>query len=194
MRGTLAGLSSPLPLAGLLPSMLRGDEFAAGLCEGLDQVLAPVLLTLDSFPAYLDLDTTPDDMLGWLAGWAGLISPEQDIPAHGDPDRLRALLATAQQLHVLRGTRLGIERSVTAELDVRCEVTETGDTSWSDAPGAALPDGELAGETVPTIEVVVHPRRGQIVDPARLDEVLAAATPAHVRRRVRIMPAGQDQP
>lgn len=194
MRGTVAGLSSPMPLAGLLPSMLRTDPFAAGMCQGLDEVLAPVLLTLDSFPAYLDLDTAPEDMLGWLAGWAGLVGPEQNLPAGGDPERLRALLAAAQELHVRRGTRLGIERAVAAELDVRCEVVETGAATWSAEPAQPLPDGDLPGETMPTVEVVVYPENGRTVDPARLEDVLAAATPAHVRRRVRIMPAAPGQP
>lgn len=194
MRGTVDGLSSPMPLAGLLPSMLRADEFAAALCQGLDEVLAPVLLTLDSFAAYLDLDTAPEDMLDWLAAWVGLIGPEQPMPADGEPERLRALLAAAQELHIRRGTRLGIERAVSAELDVGCEVIESGGATWSAQPARPLPHGDLPGETAPTIEVIVYPRNGRAVDPARLEDLLAAAAPAHVRRRVRIMPAAQDRP
>jgi phage tail-like protein len=194
MRGTIDALSTPAPLADLLPSMLRADRFANGMCGGLDEVLAPVMLTLDSFPAYLDLTTTPDDMLGWLAGWVGLVGHDQELPAGGDPERLRPLLAAAQELHIRRGTRLGIERAVTAELDLRCEVIETGGTTWTAEPSQPLPEGDLPGETVPTIEVVVYPEAGRTVDPARLEDVLDAATPAHVRRRVRVMPAAQGQP
>ncbi|QGN34978.1 phage tail protein [Microlunatus sp. Gsoil 973] len=194
MRGSVDGLSNPAPLADTLPAMLRADPFAAGLCQGLDEVLAPVMLSLDSFPAYLDLDTTPDDMLAWLGGWVGLISEEDELPAGGDPERLRSLLASAQQLHIRRGTRLGIERAVSAELDLRCEVLETGAASWAAEPDQPLPEGELSAEDVPTIEVVVYPSNGRTVDLPRLEDVLEAATPAHVRRRVRVMPADQDQP
>jgi|GEM_PF-533663 phage tail-like protein len=194
MRGTVDGLSSPLPLADTLPAMLRADPFAAGLCQGLDEVLAPIMLSLDSFPAYLDLDTTPDDMLGWLGAWVGLIGDEDELPAGGDPERLRALLAAAQQLHIRRGTRLGIERAVSAELDVRCEVLESGAATWAAEPDQPLPEGELAGENAPTIEVAVFPENGRQIDLSRLEVILDAATPAHVRRRVRVMQAGQDRP
>ena len=49
VRGTVRGLPSPHPLADTLPSMLREDPFARGLCASLDEVLAPVLLSLDTF-------------------------------------------------------------------------------------------------------------------------------------------------
>ena len=61
MRGTVDGSPSPLPLAATLPAMLREDPFAQQLCAGLDEVLAPVLLTLDGFAAYLDVATAPQD-------------------------------------------------------------------------------------------------------------------------------------
>ena len=69
----LAGRApTPAPLADTLPSMLREDPFARQFCTGLDEVLAPVWLSLDSFAAYLDLGTAPEDMLPWLAHWLGV--------------------------------------------------------------------------------------------------------------------------
>ena len=41
-------------------------------CAGLDEVLAPIIATLDCLPDYFHPATTPDDALGWLAGWIGL--------------------------------------------------------------------------------------------------------------------------
>jgi hypothetical protein len=72
MRGLVPGLATPYPLVEILPSLLREDAFAQSICAGLDEVLAPVIATLDSLPAYLDPATVPDDMLGWLAGWMGI--------------------------------------------------------------------------------------------------------------------------
>jgi hypothetical protein len=47
MRGTVPGLASPHPLGGTLPALYADDSFAQRLCDGLDEVLAPVLATLD---------------------------------------------------------------------------------------------------------------------------------------------------
>ena len=48
MRGTIAGLVSPAPLTETLPAMLRTDHFAQQLCASFDEVLAPVILSLDA--------------------------------------------------------------------------------------------------------------------------------------------------
>ena len=75
MRGMVAGAGDARTRSRRrLPRLLREDVFARELCAGLDEVLAPVLLSLDSFAAYLDPGTTPEDMLGWLARWLGVSS------------------------------------------------------------------------------------------------------------------------
>ena len=61
MRGALPGLTPPFPLGETLPAVYRDKEFTQLLCQGLDEVLAPVLATLDSLPAYLDPATAPGD-------------------------------------------------------------------------------------------------------------------------------------
>ena len=82
MRGLLEGTATPAPLADILPAMLREDLFARQLCAGLDEVLTPVLLSLDSFAAYLDVGTTPEDMLPWLGQWLGVnLDPRQEAEA-----------------------------------------------------------------------------------------------------------------
>lgn len=176
MRGTVDGLSSPLPLAETLPSMLREDLFARQLCSSLDEVLAPVLLSLDSFSAYLDLATTPEDMLPWLGQWVGMeVDPGEDL------DRQRLLLASAGELHAIRGTRRGIEQAVAAAFGVEVQVRETGAASWSATPGGALP-----GEPRPAILVAVRSDDDDPVDEERLDALVAALKPAHVLHRVRV--------
>jgi hypothetical protein len=55
----VAGLATPHPLADTLPALLREDPFARELCASFDEVLAPALLTLDTFADYLDPATTP---------------------------------------------------------------------------------------------------------------------------------------
>lgn len=176
MRGTIDGAASPFPLAATLPAMLREDPFAQQLCAGLDEVLAPVLMSIDAFSAYLDLATTPPDMLPWLGRWLGMeVDPDEDL------DLQRALLASAGQLHAIRGTRRGIELALEAALGVDVQVTETGATTWSAQPGAALP-----GSPQPSIVVTVDSTDDDPIDAERLDALVSQIKPAHVLHRLQI--------
>ncbi len=179
MRGTIAGLSTPSPLADTLPSVLREDVFARGLCASLDEVLAPVMLSLDAFPAYLDLTTTPEDMLPWLAQWLGMV-----VDSSQELSIQRGLLQSAGELHATRGTQRGIELAVEAALGVPVEVAETGGAAWSATPG-----GDLPGEAQPAVVVIVRPRPGQEIDEDRVEAVVKSVKPAHVLHRIQIVPA-----
>lgn len=183
MRGLIEGLATPAPLADTLPSMLREDAFARDLCAALDEVLAPIMLSLDSFPAYLDVGTTPDDMVPWLAQWVGL-TVDHARKRGGQ----RELLRTARDMHALQGTRRGIELAVSAALgaEVKVEVSESGGTAWSERA-----DDDLPGEPVPALVVTVRPGPGQDVDLEHLDAVVRAVRPAHVRYEVAIEAAEQ---
>jgi phage tail-like protein len=178
MRGTVPGLPSPLPLVDTLPGLLRSDRFAENLCASFDEVLAPVLLCLDGFPAYLDLGTAPEDIVEWLAQWLGMaVDPNAALASQ------RELLQSAGELHVRRGTARGLELAIQAELGVPVQVVETGASSWSADPGGALP-----GEPVPAVVVVARPQAGQDVDVERLDALVGAIKPAHVQHQVQVAP------
>ena len=171
MRGAVANLPSPLPLADGLPGILREDPFARGLCGAFDEVLAPVLLSLDAFPAYLDVRTAPADLLPWFAQWMAIT-----VDPHDDESRLRPLVGAANRVHEQRGTAAGIRLAVEAALGVPVEVVETGGAAWSATPG-----GELPGEAAPFLRVVAHqPVGGPVVDADELEALVAAARPAHV--------------
>ena len=176
MRGTIPGLPSPLPLADTLPGLLRADRFAESLCASFDEVLAPVLLSLDGFPAYLDLGTAPEDMVEWLGQWLGIT-----VDPNAAPAQQRNLLKSAGELHMRRGTKRGLELAVQAEFGVPVQVVETGASSWSTEPG-----GQLPGEPVPAVVVVARPRAGQEVDVERLDALVNAIKPAHIQHRVQV--------
>ncbi|MGB7983471.1 MAG: phage tail protein [Candidatus Nanopelagicales bacterium] len=176
MRGTIDGSVSPLPLADTLPAMLREDPFAQQLCAGLDEVLAPVLTSIDAFSAYLDLATAPADLLPWLGHWLGMeLDPDEDL------DLQRQLLASAGKLHAIRGTRRGIELALEAALGVDVEVAESGASTWSAQPDAALP-----GEPNPTIVVTLDSTEDDPIDAERLDALVGQIKPAHVRHRIQI--------
>jgi phage tail-like protein len=179
MRGLISELPSPHPLSETLPSMLREDPFARSLCESFDDVLAPVLLTLDTFACYLDPATTPEDMIPWLAQWLGL-----GVDLNVEQARQRHELQIASSLNVTRGTRRSIELVLENALGMPVEVSESGGARWSPSPG-----GDLPGDHDAALTVLVRPPAGVEVDLDRLDALIRSAKPAHVRHVVSVQAA-----
>lgn len=179
MRGEIEHLPSPHPLAETLPSVLRSDAFACSLCASFDDVLAPAILSLDTFVDYLDPLLTPEDMVPWLAQWLGL-----DLVSYGARSPHRHELQLASSLNAIRGTRRSIQLVIEQALGLPAEVTESGGAHWSPTPG-----GELPGAPEPSVTVVVHAPSGVEIDVARLDTLVRSVTPAHVRHQVVVQPS-----
>ena len=176
MRGIVPGLASPHPLGSALPALYADDSFAQRLCQGLDEVLAPVLATLDCLPAYLDPATAPADLVESLASWVGVtVAPE--IP----DERRRELVTAATRLYVWRGTPSAIKTIVELSTGHTPETQESGDTSWSQDPVAPLP-----GRAEP--ELVVRLRTsGSDIEERRLRALIDAFVPAHVPWRLELL-------
>lgn len=173
MRGIVPGLASPHPLGGTLPALYADDSFAQRLCQGLDEVLAPVLATLDCLPAYLDPATAPADLVEWLAGWVGVaVAPEM-------PDeRRRQLVTAAARLYVWRGTLTALRTIVELSTGQSPEILESGGTAWSPDPNAPLPGSPDPGLVV-RLQTAGHP-----VEESQLKALIAALVPAHVPWRL----------
>src|SRR3954447_10583514 len=107
MRGLIAGQRNPLPVGDGLPSVLLTDKVVTQFCSGLDEVLAPIVCTLDSWPAYLDPDTTPRDMLAWLGSWLGVT-----LDARQSAEQQREVLRRSVRLLRWRGTLRGLREAV----------------------------------------------------------------------------------
>jgi phage tail-like protein len=181
MRGLVPGLASPYPLGGTLPALYRDDVFAQNLCEGLDEVLAPIIATLDSLPAYLDPATAPDDMLNWLAGWMGIV-----LDGHQTAERQRELVQEGVDILHWRGTARGVRSAVGALFDGPIEIIESGGAGTSLDSGSALPGTDRA-------ELIVRLGVNDIdgFDVRRLDAIVAMVKPAHVPHSVEVF--GTDQ-
>lgn len=175
-RGLVDGLASPRPLIGTLPGLYQEDPLAASLTQAFDDVLAPLLSTIDNIDAYLDPALTPEDFLDWLAGWVGLL-PDETWPV----ERRRAVVAVAAHLYRNRGTASGLAMHVRLLTAGEVEVVDSGGSVWSTTPGAAAP-----GDDSYSVTIKVKPPKQGGADRARIEALIATAKPAHVVHQVEI--------
>lgn len=180
MRGAIADLPSPHPLGPALPGLYQDDAFAQSMMSALDEVLAPVVSTIDNFESYLDPYLAPEDFLAWLGGWVGIA-----IDDGWSLERRREAVARAVELYRLRGTATGLARQIEIHTGGTVEITENGGTAWSIDPG-----GELPGSPDPLVVVRVAVDDPAAVDRARLNALIAASKPAHVEHRFEVVKAG----
>ncbi|MGW5151720.1 phage tail protein [Rhodococcus koreensis] len=179
MRGTTGGLQSARPLGETVPAVYQQDWYTQQLCAAFDEVLAPVFTTLDSFSAYLDPHTAPDDMLGWLAGWIGLT-----FTGHETPARKRDLIVAGIRTLAARGTARGVREAVAAVFDVEPEIEESGGITASTTPGTPSPGNP---HPLLTVRLVVADRSA--IDERRLEALVEAVTPAHIPHHVEVVAA-----
>lgn len=182
MRAGITGLPTPHGLMATLPGIYQGQPFLERWCAALDEVLAPVLCTLDNIPSYLDVTTTPDDFLPYLAYWIGL-----PLGPHQPPEAQRRVVKAATTEQGWQGTRRGLALVVEAVFGGTVTVVDTGGVSWSQEPGAGLPDG--ADDASPSLVVRVEVPDTSAVDERRLEALVARLKPAHVSHRIEVRSA-----
>lgn len=176
MRGMVAGLPSATPFLDLLPAVYQEDPFTGRFVGGFDDVLAPVLSTLDCIVDYFDPHLAPADFLEWLAGWVG-IELEEGWPI----ERRRAVVATAVEMYRMRGTVAGLRANLRVLTGGRVEIADSGGVGWSRNPSADLP-----GEAAPRLAVRIRVSDPKTVPMDLVDSAVAAAKPAHVVHRVEV--------
>jgi phage tail-like protein len=177
MRGAVAGLENPHHLGGALPALFQEDDFAQRLTGGLDEVLAPIISTLDNLDAYLDPDLTPADFVGWLAHWIGL-ALDENWPL----EMQRRLVAQAGELYRWRGTLRGLRHHVALYTGTEPEISDSGGCRWSITPRSDPPG---APEASVTVRVRLEDHSAE--DGPRLDALVAAAKPAHVVHSIEVV-------
>lgn len=87
-----------------LPEIYRQHDFSMRFVLGFEQVLDPVVATLDSLVAHFDAKLAPDHALGGMAAWLG-VDEVESLPV----DQRRQALLRAGELGRLRGTRAGLQ-------------------------------------------------------------------------------------
>lgn len=181
MRALIEGLETPHPIGLELPGLFHDDDFSQRFTAALDEVIAPIFLTLDAIEAYVDPWLAPQDFLAWLSEWVG-IPVEEDLPE----ERKRRLVAQAASLHGWAGTAKGIADVVECYTGVRPEVTDTGGTSWSSAPG-----GDLPGDATYGVTVRIRAEDPASIDTGRVERLLAGFVPATVVVTLEVTGAGR---
>lgn len=173
-RSTTVGYAVRHRLGDALPAMFLDDVFVQQFCDGLDEVLAPVPSALDNFWAILDPELTPPDFLDWLGSWVG-VEMDRTWPV----SRHRAMVASAAALYRRRGTLVGLADLIELSTGVRPELIEGGGVAWSQAPEGPMPGQDNA-------ELVVQLRMAtpDEVVIGRLDALIAANKPGHLRHRL----------
>ncbi|MFD5759013.1 phage tail protein [Streptomyces sp. NPDC127044] len=192
MRGSIDGLESSAPIGGMLPAVFADDDLALRFVAGLDEVVAPILLALDCLHTYFDPALAPADFARWLGTWVGaeVDGTEPDAgggaggPAPHRAGRGRGALAAAAYLHRVRGTRRGLSEAVRLAFGVEPEITESGAAAWDPRPLGPVP-----GDRRPRLHVTLRLPEPTPADEYRLENLVAAARPAHMPYTVQVTAA-----
>ncbi|TCO50569.1 phage tail-like protein [Kribbella antiqua] len=178
MRGLVDGLHNPHPLLAILPGLYADDDLAVRLTGVFDEALAPVVSTLDNFPAYLDPALAPSDFVSLLGAWVGAFTDAR-IPI----SRQRLLVAAAVELHRSRGAASALRETLRLACGVDTEIFESGGTAWSAEAQSSPP-----GEAVPRLVVRVP----EEADEAVVRRIVEALRPANLPARIEVVEVGDD--
>jgi phage tail-like protein len=125
--------------------------FAMRFLEALEEVLDPIVATLDSLPAHLDVDLAPEHTLAGLATWLG-VDDVESLPA----DQRREAVRRAGKLGRLRGTRAGLELAlslffpaVTLRVNDHGGVIVSEDVAGEPPPAAAASFDVVCEQSLP---------------------------------------------
>jgi phage tail-like protein len=177
VRGLVEGLGTPFPLLGTLPAVYHEDDFAGRMLSAFDEVLAPVVATLDNLDAYFDPALAPVDFVAWLADMLGFPLGET-LP----DERARRLLSRAIEIDRWRGTVRGLRLLLSVYLGMEPEIVDSGGCSWS-----AVSDTPLPGDPTLSLVVRLRPPKGVDVPVPMVEALIQSAKPVHVPHRLEIV-------
>jgi phage tail-like protein len=165
--------AEPEFLARFMPAIFRQDPFMARLLRMFDEMLNPLLETVDAVDCYFDPLMTPPAFVEWLASWVG----EELSPSWPDRSR-RALVSEAAWIHRARGTQAGLKRAV--ELVAGCEALVIDNTEGLrlDEDGRLGVNTALQASNQNRINIVLRGSAADI-DLEAVNDVVRKLKPAH---------------
>lgn len=176
-RAGIPGLRSRYPMGEQLPGMYADDHLAQQFTAGLDDVLAPILSTLDNLAHYFDPVLAPEDFVAWLGTWVATeLDPDWPLELR------RAVVARAVELHRWKGTARGLAHRLWLCLGVHSRILDGPGATWSIRPG-----NTLGGEPNSTVRVQVWPGRAA-VDHAQVTALVDSVSPIHLTCTVEVLP------
>ena len=114
--------------------------FVIRFLHALEEVLDPIIATLDSLPAHLDVDLAPEHALAGLATWLG-VDDVESLPAKQQREAVRR----AGELARLRGTRAGLELALSLFFpDLVMRVNDHGSVVVSESVEMSPPSAAVA--------------------------------------------------
>ena len=114
--------------------------FAMRFLHALEEVLDPIVATLDSLPAHLDADLAPEHALAGMASWLG-VDEVESLPA----TKRREAVRRAGELARLRGTRAGLELALSLFFpDITLRINDHGAVVVSESVDDKPPVAGLA--------------------------------------------------
>ncbi|CAN5548424.1 hypothetical protein BH10ACT8_BH10ACT8_28670 [soil metagenome] len=138
MRGPISDspllLGSAAPVRTAVPAIFGDDPLFLSLCAAVDDLLAPTVVALDCFDAYLDPQLAPTDFLRWLHS---LVSCEPLTSAATDTGERRLDIAATVAGHAGRGTVAGIRTCAARAAGVSeaaVTISGAGGVRWFDSP------------------------------------------------------------
>jgi hypothetical protein len=171
-RGMVDGLRTPFPLINAVPPMLAEDPFIQRMMPAFDDVLAPIISTLDCFPSYLDPSLAPMDMVKYMASW--LFPNYED---HLSEEGLRHALATVVERSGWRGTARGITEALQTFDLASIEVEDSGSTVVSTTPTDPATWPEVAP---PTTTITCVAGANATLNDEQIIGIVRFLVPAHV--------------
>jgi len=114
--------------------------FVMRFLHAMEEVLDPIVATLDSLPAHLDADLAPEHALEGLASWLG-VDEVESLP----PDQRREAVRRAGELGRLRGTRAGLQLALSLFFpSISIRINDHGGVTVSENADDAPPPASAA--------------------------------------------------
>ena len=118
----------------------KPPPFAIRFLQALEEVLDPIVATLDSLPAHLDVDLAPEHALAGLATWLG-VDEVESLPA----EQRREAVRRAGELARMRGTRAGLRACAGLILsDITVRINDHGSVIVSEGVDDVPPPTAMA--------------------------------------------------
>jgi phage tail-like protein len=170
-------MKSPHPIGELMPAVFQDDPTTMRWTDGLDEVIAPVIATIDCLIAYVDPMLAPEDFLRWLAEWFG-----SDLDENWPLERQRAVVAESVRLYRLRGTAAGLREQLELATGGTIEIADSGGVTASLTPTPAVIEPKM-----PWVSIRLRVSDPEAVSVATLDGMIRASRPAHVPHALEVV-------